>query len=156
MHLLRNFTIRMVMLVILGIFGLLWSGVGLYSVYSLSKVVQGNAVDRELVTQMTLLSQGNDQSFRFVTRLSRAMETKIAGGNPDFAPAQQALDNMRGIADSSKNIAEITTIMKQIASASAAASALEQQTHALQRSVQQFRLSNSETAGHGLVTSEAV
>jgi len=99
MHLLRNFTIRMVMLVILGIFGLLWSGVGLYSVYSLSKVVQGNAVDRELVTQMTLLSQGNDQYFRFVTRLSRAMETKTAGGNPDFAPAQQALDNMRGKLD---------------------------------------------------------
>ncbi|MDX6020120.1 methyl-accepting chemotaxis protein [Scandinavium sp. V105_16] len=95
MHLLRNFTIRMVMLVILGIFGLLWSGVGLYSVYSLSKVAEGNQVDRELVAQMTLLSQGNDQYFRFVTRLGRAMEAKAAGNTPDFAPAQQALDNMR-------------------------------------------------------------
>ena len=36
MRMLQNFTIRTVMLVILGIFGLLWSGVGLYSVYSLS------------------------------------------------------------------------------------------------------------------------
>ncbi|MFP2467540.1 methyl-accepting chemotaxis protein [Pseudescherichia vulneris] len=95
MHLLRNFTIRMVMLVILGIFGLLWSGVGLYSVYSLSKVAEGNQVDRELVTQITLLSQGNDQYFRFVTRLGRAMEAKAAGNAADFAPAQQALDNMR-------------------------------------------------------------
>jgi len=95
MHLLRNFTIRMVMLIILGIFGLLWSGVGLYSVHSLSKLSQGNEVDRALVKQMTLLSQGNDQYFRFVTRLSRAMESKEAGGAADFAPAQQALDNMR-------------------------------------------------------------
>lgn len=32
MRLLQNFTIRMVMLTILGLFCLLWSGVGLYSV----------------------------------------------------------------------------------------------------------------------------
>ncbi|QOV63421.1 methyl-accepting chemotaxis protein [Kosakonia pseudosacchari] len=94
MNMLRNFTIRAVMLVILGIFGALWSGVGLYSVFSLSKVAEGNDVDRQLVTQMTLLSQGNDQYFRFVTRLSRVMEAKAAGGSPDMAPVQQALDTM--------------------------------------------------------------
>lgn len=94
MNMLRNFTIRAVLLVILGIFSVLWSGVGLYSVSSLSKVADGNEVDRQLVTQMTLLSQGNDQYFRFVTRLSRVMEAKAAGGTPDMAPAQQALDNM--------------------------------------------------------------
>lgn len=32
---------------------------------------------------MTVLSQGNDQYFRFVTRLSRAMEVKAAGGTLD-------------------------------------------------------------------------
>ncbi|QNQ21908.1 methyl-accepting chemotaxis protein [Kosakonia sp. SMBL-WEM22] len=94
MNMLRNFTIRAVLLVILGIFGVLWSGVGLYSVSSLSKVADGNEIDRQLVTQMTLLSQGNDQYFRFVTRLSRVMEAKAAGGTPDMAPVQQALDNM--------------------------------------------------------------
>ncbi|WP_039056975.1 methyl-accepting chemotaxis protein [Enterobacter sp. Bisph1] len=94
MNLLRNFTIRAVMLVILGIFGLLWSGVGLYSVFSLAKVADGNDVDRQLVTQMTLLSQGNDQYFRFVTRLGRVMEAKAAGGSADMAPVQQALDTM--------------------------------------------------------------
>jgi methyl-accepting chemotaxis protein len=94
MRMLQNFTIRIVMLVILGIFGLLWSGVGLYSVFSLSKVADGNEVDRQLVSQMTLLSQGNDQYFRFVTRLSRAMEAKSAGGAVDFAPAQQSLESM--------------------------------------------------------------
>ncbi len=53
---------------------------------------------------MTVLSRGNDQYFRFVTRLSRAMEAKAAGGTPDSAPAQQALDNM------SKKLAEMKAI----------------------------------------------
>lgn len=102
MRMLQNFTIRIVMLVILGIFGLLWSGVGLYSVFSLSKVADGNEVDRQLVSQMTLLSQGNDQYFRFVTRLSRAMEAKSAGGAVDFGPAQQSLESMVKNSPSSK------------------------------------------------------
>ncbi|SUG64303.1 methyl-accepting chemotaxis protein [Salmonella enterica subsp. enterica] len=84
MRLLQNFTIRMVMLTILGLFCLLWSGVGLYSVHALSEVSEGNDIDRHLVRQMTVLSQGNDQYFRFVTRLSRAMDVKIGGGTPDF------------------------------------------------------------------------
>ncbi len=62
-------------------------------------MADGNDVDRQLVSQMTLLS-GNDQYFRFVTRLSRVMEAKAAGGSPDMAPVQQALDNMgRRLAD---------------------------------------------------------
>ncbi|WP_312414961.1 methyl-accepting chemotaxis protein [Pseudescherichia sp.] len=95
MRMLQNFTIRLVLLVILGIFGLLWSGVGLYSVFSLSKVAEGNEIDRQLVNQMTLLSQGNDQYFRVVTRLSRVLETKAAGGSADFSQVQLALDNMK-------------------------------------------------------------
>ncbi|YCI81066.1 methyl-accepting chemotaxis protein [Enterobacteriaceae bacterium] len=97
MGMLRNFTIRAVMLTVLGLFCLLWSGVGLYSVYSLNAVADGNNVDRQLVAQMNVLSKGNDQYFRFVTRLTRVMETRLAGGTPDeaaFAPVQQALDNM--------------------------------------------------------------
>ncbi|HBI10724.1 MAG TPA: methyl-accepting chemotaxis protein, partial [Franconibacter pulveris] len=97
MGLLKNFSIRSVMLAVLGLFCLLWLGVGLYSAYSLSQLGKGNEVDRELVTQMSVLSKGNDQYFRFVTRLSRVMETKGAGGSPDasaFAPAQQALEGI--------------------------------------------------------------
>ena len=63
MNMLRNFTIRFVMLTILGIFCLMWAGVGLYSTWSLSRVSEGNEVDRHLVKQMTVLSQGNDQYF---------------------------------------------------------------------------------------------
>ncbi|QMI03920.1 methyl-accepting chemotaxis protein [Citrobacter sp. RHB25-C09] len=104
MYILRNFTIRVVMLTILGIFCLMWLGVGLYSTWSLSRVADGNEVDRHLVRQMTVLSQGNDQYFRFVTRLSRAMDVKIGGGTPDFAPVQQALNNM------SKKLEEMKTL----------------------------------------------
>ncbi|WP_409519260.1 Tar ligand binding domain-containing protein, partial [Pseudescherichia sp.] len=104
MRMLQNFTIRLVMLVILGVFCLMWSGVGLYSVFSLSKVAEGNEIDRQLVNQMTLLSQGNDQYFRVVTRLSRALETKAAGGNADFSQVELALDNMKSKLDALKAI----------------------------------------------------
>lgn len=56
MKMLRNFTIRFVMLTILGIFCVMWAGVGLYSTWSLSRVSDGNDVDRQLVRQMTVLS----------------------------------------------------------------------------------------------------
>ncbi len=104
MRVLQNFTIRLVLLVILGIFCLMWSSVGLYSVFSLSKVAEGNEIDRQLVNQMTLLSQGNDQYFRVVTRLSRALETKAAGGNADFSQVELALDNMKTKLDALKAI----------------------------------------------------
>ena len=104
MRLLKNFTIRIVMLAILGLFCLLWAGVGLFSLHSLSKISEGNDIDRHLVHQMTVLSQGNDQYFRFVTRLSRAMDVKMSGGTPDFAPAQQSLENM------SKKLQEMKTL----------------------------------------------
>ena len=97
MQLLKNFTIRAVMLSILGLFCLLWSAVGMYSVHSLNALSDGNSVDRQLVSQMSVLSKGNDQYFRFVTRLSRVMEVRAAGGTPDaaaFANVQKALDGM--------------------------------------------------------------
>ncbi|MCU6667077.1 methyl-accepting chemotaxis protein [Silvania hatchlandensis] len=104
MQVLRNFTIRFVMLTILGIFCLMWAGVGLYSTWALSRVADGNDVDRQLVKQMTVLSQGNDQYFRFVTRLSRAMDVQASGGTADLAPVQQALDNMASKLDELKAI----------------------------------------------------
>ena len=97
MQLLKNYTIRAVMLSILGLFCLLWSAVGMYSVHSLNALSEGNTVDRQLVSQMNILSKGNDQYFRFVTRLSRVMEVRATGGTPDaaaFANVQKALDGM--------------------------------------------------------------
>ncbi|AMG58707.1 methyl-accepting chemotaxis protein [Pantoea vagans] len=97
MGMLKNFTIRAVMLSILGLFCLLWSGVGLYSIHSLGALSEGNDVDRHLVEQMTVLSKGNDQYFRVITRLSRVMEGKAAGKtltDEAYTPVQQALDSM--------------------------------------------------------------
>ncbi|MFH8134577.1 methyl-accepting chemotaxis protein [Pantoea osteomyelitidis] len=97
MGIFKNFSIRTVMLMILGLFCLLWSGVGLFSVHSLSLLGEGNEVDRQLVTQMNLLSKGNDQYFRFITRLSRVMEGRAAGKTPtpeEYASVQKALDSM--------------------------------------------------------------
>ncbi|WP_343551953.1 methyl-accepting chemotaxis protein [Pantoea sp.] len=98
MGILKNFTIRAVMLTILGLFCLLWCAVGLFSVHSLNALGEGNEIDRQLVNQMTVLSKGNDQYFRVVTRLSRAMEGRAAGAAVSadaFTPAQQALDSMK-------------------------------------------------------------
>ncbi|WLS76967.1 methyl-accepting chemotaxis protein [Erwinia pyri] len=105
MNLLRNFTIRSVMLWILGLFCLMWSAVGMYSVYSLNALGKGNEVDRELVNQMTTLSKGNDQYFRFITRLTRAVESRQAGSASaaaDMASVQKALDNMAKLLDDFK------------------------------------------------------
>ncbi|WP_182057783.1 methyl-accepting chemotaxis protein [Pantoea sp. ME81] len=98
MRILKNFTIRAVMLTILGLFCLLWCGVGLFSVHSLNALGEGNEIDRELVNQMTVLSKGNDQYFRVVTRLSRVMEGRASGAAVSadaFAPVQQALESMK-------------------------------------------------------------
>lgn len=97
MGLLQHFTIRSVMVAILGLLCLLWSGAGLFSVFSLNQMSQGNDVDRHLVRQMTVLSKGNDQYFRFVTRLSRVMDGTKPGMQPDptvMKPVQKALENM--------------------------------------------------------------
>lgn len=91
MKFLKNYTIRAVMLWILGLFCLLWGAVGLYSVYSLNQLSDGNELDRHLVGQMNTLSKGNDQYFRVITRLSRAIDSKKP---EDMASVQKALDNM--------------------------------------------------------------
>jgi len=102
MNILKNFTIRAVMLWILGLFCLLWIGVAMYSVYSLSALAKGNEVDRHIVSQMNVLSKGNDQYFRFITRLSRLIDARQSGvaDNPaDLASVQKSLDNMRALLD---------------------------------------------------------
>ncbi|KGT88857.1 chemotaxis protein [Erwinia typographi] len=105
MKLLRNFTIRSVMLWVLGLFCLMWSAVGMYSVFSLNALGKGNEVDRILVNQMTTLGKGNDQYFRFITRLNRAVDSRLAGSasaTADMASAQKALDNMAKLLDDFK------------------------------------------------------
>ncbi|SFM96994.1 methyl-accepting chemotaxis sensory transducer with TarH sensor [Izhakiella capsodis] len=97
MRILKNFTIRSVMLWVLGLFCLLLCGVGFYSVNALNAMSAGNSLDRQLVAQMTTLSRGNDQYFRFITRLYRVVDVREKGSAPSVESvnaAQSALDGM--------------------------------------------------------------
>lgn len=104
MQKLRNYSIRAVMLVLLGILCLILGGTSLYSGWSLSRIADGNDIDRQLVKQMTVLSQGNDQYFRFVTRLTRVMESKNEGKEVDYAPVKEAMENMGNYLEQMKSI----------------------------------------------------
>ncbi len=78
-------------------------GTNVYSGWSLSRIADGNDIDRQLVQQMTVLSQGNDQYFRFVTRLTRVMESKSQGKDVDYAPVK-AMSNMGKYLEQMKSI----------------------------------------------------
>ncbi|CAG9429154.1 methyl-accepting chemotaxis protein [Providencia alcalifaciens] len=104
MQKLRNYSIRAVMLVLLGILCINLGGISLYSGWSLSRISDGIHVDRQLVKQMTVLSQGNDQYFRFVTRLTRVMETKNEGKEGDYTLVKDALVNMERYLEEMKSI----------------------------------------------------
>lgn len=104
MQKLRNYSIRAVMLVLLGILCVILGGTSLYSGWSLSRIADGNDIDRQLVKQMTVLSQGNDQYFRFVTRLTRVMESKNEGKAIDYAPVKDAMENMASYLEQMKAI----------------------------------------------------
>lgn len=61
MRKLRNITIRLMMLVILGTLCVLFGGVSLYSAWALEQISKGNQSDNQIIKQMAALSQGNDQ-----------------------------------------------------------------------------------------------
>ncbi|CAO96737.1 methyl-accepting chemotaxis protein [Erwinia tasmaniensis] len=94
MNFLKNYTIRAILLWILGIFCFMWGAVGIYSLSSLSQLSKGDAVGRELIDQMTILSKGNDQYFRVITRLARATDSKKP---QDMDAAKQSLENMTAL-----------------------------------------------------------
>ncbi|GAB1439950.1 methyl-accepting chemotaxis protein [Providencia sp.] len=94
MQKLRNYSIRTVVFVLLSILCLILGGTNVYSGWSLSRIADGNDIDRQLVQQMAVISQGNDQYFRFVTRLTRVMESKSDGKTVDYGPVKEAMSNM--------------------------------------------------------------
>ena len=104
MQKLRNITIRLMMIIILSTLCAIFGGVSLYSAWSLSKISAGNQEDNQIIKQMVALSQGNDQYFRFVTRLNRAIEQKQAGQTADFSSAQLAMENMAKQLDYMKSV----------------------------------------------------
>ena len=97
MQFLKNITIRAALLTILGIFCIMWAGVSLYTVTSLDTLTQNTKNSTELVNNMALISKGNDQYFRSVTRLSRAvaqLQADPSKGPEIFDTARQSLDGL--------------------------------------------------------------
>lgn len=88
MYLLRNFTIRKVMFIILLLFCLLWSAVGSYSIWSLSRIAQSHEADRALIEQILQLNRGSEH---YVTLIS--LPNRASDGQP--GDARQDLDDMR-------------------------------------------------------------
>jgi len=94
---LKNITIRAALLTILGIFCVMWAGVSLYTVSSLDTLTQNTKNSTELVNNMALINKGNDQYFRTVTRLSRAvaqLQADPSKGPEIFDTAKQSLDGL--------------------------------------------------------------
>ncbi|MGM3174220.1 methyl-accepting chemotaxis protein [Dickeya lacustris] len=74
MTFLRNISIRVMMLLIMGLFVVLWGGVSGFSLYSLKQVtylLHDNSVQGKTYSYLTY---GNDQYFRSVTRMARVMD----------------------------------------------------------------------------------
>nr|WP_153374619.1 MULTISPECIES: methyl-accepting chemotaxis protein [Rahnella] len=94
---LKNITIRAALLTILGIFCVMWAGVSLYTVTSLDTLTQNTKNSTELVNNMALINKGNDQYFRTVTRLSRAvaqLQADPSKGPEIFDTAKQSLSGL--------------------------------------------------------------
>lgn len=97
MQFLKNITIRAALLTILGIFCVMWAGVSLYTVTSLDTLTQNTKNSTELVNNMALINKGNDQYFRTVTRLSRAvaqLQADPSKGPEIFDTAKQSLSGL--------------------------------------------------------------
>ncbi|PLR39411.1 methyl-accepting chemotaxis protein [Chimaeribacter coloradensis] len=105
MQFLKNITIRTALLWVLGTFCVLWGGVAAYTVISLNKLTDTTEASALLVQNIDLINHGNDQYFRTVTRLARAVDSVAANEpNPDFEPAAKALANLQGAYSDFKKI----------------------------------------------------
>ncbi|WJV65374.1 methyl-accepting chemotaxis protein [Pectobacteriaceae bacterium CE70] len=89
MNFLKNITIRAMMLVILGLFLLLWGGVSLFTFSTLSDMSSLLDFSQTQKKNYSLLVKGNDQYFRSVTRMLRSVDFLQIG---DTDNAQKTLD----------------------------------------------------------------
>ncbi|WP_304169664.1 methyl-accepting chemotaxis protein [Lonsdalea britannica] len=90
MSFLKNVTIRTMMLIILGIFLLLWVGVSLFTVSEFNKMGSLLDVNQSQKKSYLLLVKGGDQYFRAVTRMLRSADYVQLG---DTATAKTMLDS---------------------------------------------------------------
>ncbi|MFP1752196.1 methyl-accepting chemotaxis protein [Lonsdalea quercina] len=90
MSFLKNVTIRAMMLIILGIFLVLWVGVSLFTVSEFNKMESLLEVNQSQKKSYLLLVKGGDHYFRAVTRMLRSADYVQLG---DAATAKTLLDS---------------------------------------------------------------
>ena len=99
MQFLKNITIRVALLWVLGAFCLLWGGVSAYTLVSLNQLTQSSNANSVLVENMNLVNQGTDQYFRMVTRLARSVDYRqngnIADADKELKSSDVALENLK-------------------------------------------------------------
>jgi len=97
MSFLKNTSIRVILLITLGFFLVLWSGVAAFTLSSLNQVTQLLTVSEDQKKDIDIITRGNDQYFRTVTRLVRAMDYAQTGEMSDagkvLASAAAAMKN---------------------------------------------------------------
>ncbi|MGM3189728.1 methyl-accepting chemotaxis protein [Dickeya dadantii subsp. dieffenbachiae] len=108
MQFLKNIAIRTAMLWVLGIFCVLWIAVSVYTMYSFRTMNETSKTSALLVNNMNLVNTGNDQYFRMVTRLARAIDYRQSGDNQKAdeqqKSSQAALDLLKSNLEAFKNI----------------------------------------------------
>ncbi|MEA9390079.1 methyl-accepting chemotaxis protein [Acerihabitans sp. TG2] len=85
MHFLKNTSIRVVLLITLGFFLAVWSGVAAFTLVSLNQVTQLLTVSENQKKDIDIITRGNDQYFRTVTRLNRGMDFSQTGDMSEAA-----------------------------------------------------------------------
>ena len=99
MSLLKNTSIRVILLITLGFFLILWGAVSALTLSSLNQVTHFLATSEDQKTDINIMTRGNDQYFRTVTRLARAMDFVQTGETAEadkiLATAGDALQNTK-------------------------------------------------------------
>ncbi|WP_039056130.1 methyl-accepting chemotaxis protein [Enterobacter sp. Bisph1] len=95
MKILRDITVRKMLIIILSLFSIIWGMATLLTFHNFSSINELLAQNAGQKSSYALLVKGNDQYFRTVTRMLRAMDYQQSGdtenANKTFASAEKAL-----------------------------------------------------------------
>ncbi|PWC15739.1 methyl-accepting chemotaxis protein [Brenneria roseae subsp. americana] len=100
MLLLRNITIRKVLLIILSLFLLLWGGVSWFTLSSLNQATHFLTIGNTQVEGLNTLTDGNNQALRAAIRLNQAMTLMQSGKLDDIdVTVSSAVDALQSSKD---------------------------------------------------------
>jgi methyl-accepting chemotaxis protein len=107
---LKDIKIRTALLAILGLFCLMWGGVAINTLLSLSSLTETSESTSLLAKNLAVVNKGNDQYFRSVTRLSRAVAAIQADpkqGPGVFASSRDAVEQLRSALNAFRNAGDM-------------------------------------------------